>query len=57
MLPQSEAGNFAYTACYCEENVYKLCEHGAANIVVWDYHVFVVQKVPEGAALVWDLDT
>lgn len=26
MLPQSEADDFAYTACYCEENVYKLCE-------------------------------
>ncbi|GMH34480.1 hypothetical protein BSKO_02314 [Bryopsis sp. KO-2023] len=79
-----------YTACYCEENVYKLVELLTARkiasldelwvvflsnpmkrfplfcqrssereggLVVWDYHVILIQRPPGGSANVWDIDT
>ncbi|XP_068094093.1 protein N-terminal glutamine amidohydrolase isoform X2 [Hyperolius riggenbachi] len=61
-----------YTSCYCEENVWKLCEYVRqrgerpleefyavflSNENRMDYHVILLQVCSEGQRLIYDLDT
>ncbi|OAE30394.1 hypothetical protein AXG93_3612s1170 [Marchantia polymorpha subsp. ruderalis] len=59
-------GEFLYTACYCEENIYMLCkalgEQGVAAADLSDLFVVFIsndlqRKAGAQEALVWDLDT
>eukprot|EP00123_Amoebidium_parasiticum_P021139 comp6220_c0_seq1/m.2048 comp6220_c0_seq1/g.2048 ORF comp6220_c0_seq1/g.2048 comp6220_c0_seq1/m.2048 type:complete len:226 (-) comp6220_c0_seq1:50-727(-) len=89
--PCLQRENLTYTACYCEENVWKLCEaigknmgeerlrdytvcfisnaqqmtpiwcqkssEVEDNLVVWDYHVVLIQERDGEEAYIYDLDT
>eukprot|EP00795_Rhopilema_esculentum_P003738 gene3738-15013_t len=65
------ASSCVYTSCYCEENVWKLCERirdeqidqlseyyavFISNATRQDYHVILVRKCPDGESYVYDLD-
>uniref|UniRef100_A0A8C1LQM8 Protein N-terminal glutamine amidohydrolase n=1 Tax=Cyprinus carpio TaxID=7962 RepID=A0A8C1LQM8_CYPCA len=62
-----------YTSCYCEENIWKLCEHVKDQVygipiwkqkssrgdqpVIWDYHVILLHVNKQGQSYIYDLDT
>uniref|UniRef100_A0A8C5DJB9 Protein N-terminal glutamine amidohydrolase n=1 Tax=Gouania willdenowi TaxID=441366 RepID=A0A8C5DJB9_GOUWI len=82
-------GDCVYTSCYCEENVWKLCDFvrreqtapldqldvvfisnenrtvplweqksgQGEEPVIWDYHVVLLQTVPQSGYLIYDLDS
>ena len=61
MLLPTESLGYVYTACYCEENVYKLCEqlvHQSAElyaVFVSNSHKQVSADVLEHISCVYDL--